>query len=305
MPLPTLAPPCLAGAPFLFSRLAALVTGSAPTRRDTRPVTAAPATTTMARATGCPKNALTRLPPQHPRDWPSGHHVPARQRGFCPSRRLRPASEFPDAGDDPVNNEDATGQFTSPGSGCLLPLETIPIPPEFTDQFPERASDESETLPRVFDDDDIDSEGFIGIDTNALIDGLKTTYDNYLKLVGFLTTPAPTKPLGVWVPDIAPQVIVEFVARDTAASIATLVTFMATTAAVIGAQPTEQQIQEVEKDSAARGAKLQRGDSAVVATYLIDDVPILTGDKQMLKYLSRINWPYYNWNLNPPQPGLN
>ena len=37
------------------------------------------------------------------------HRVPARQRGFCPSRRLRHASEIPDAGDDPVNDGDPSG----------------------------------------------------------------------------------------------------------------------------------------------------------------------------------------------------
>ncbi len=57
----------------------------------------------------CRKNALTRLPPPGTHERRSAHHVPARQRGFCPSRWLRHASGSPDAGDDPVNSRDPSG----------------------------------------------------------------------------------------------------------------------------------------------------------------------------------------------------
>ena len=68
--------------------------------------------TTMARATGCPKSALTRLPPQHPHDRRSGVHIRARQRVFCTRHQLRPAGEFSGAGDDPVNEGDPSGLST-------------------------------------------------------------------------------------------------------------------------------------------------------------------------------------------------
>jgi hypothetical protein len=97
-------------------------------------VTAAPATATMARSTGCPKSALTRPPPRHPHEHRPGHYVPARQRAFCPSRRLRLASEFPDAGDDPVNGADPSGQdwLPSVGGGASCPPSTTPTAPTLT-----------------------------------------------------------------------------------------------------------------------------------------------------------------------------
>ena len=71
-------------------------------------MTAGPAET-MLQAVACPKNALTRTSPHRFLKHPLFHHVPARQRAFCPSRRLRHASGSPDAGDDPVNEGDPTG----------------------------------------------------------------------------------------------------------------------------------------------------------------------------------------------------
>ncbi len=71
-------------------------------------MTAGPAET-MLQAVACPKNALTRTSPHRFLKHPLFHHVPARQRAFCPSRRLRHASGSPDAGDDPVNGSDPSG----------------------------------------------------------------------------------------------------------------------------------------------------------------------------------------------------
>jgi hypothetical protein len=48
----------------------------------------------------------------HPENRPSSWRATARQRGFCPSRWLRHASVTPDAGDDPVNEEDPTGDVS-------------------------------------------------------------------------------------------------------------------------------------------------------------------------------------------------
>jgi hypothetical protein len=70
-------------------------------------MTAGPALTT-----GCPKNPLTRLPLPRPPERRPDHHVPARQRGFCPSRRLRHASDISVAGDDPVNEGDPSGLYS-------------------------------------------------------------------------------------------------------------------------------------------------------------------------------------------------
>ena len=74
-------------------------------------MTAGPAET-MLQAVACPKNALTRTSPHRFLKHPLFHHVPARQRAFCPSRRLRHASGSPDAGDDPVNEGDPSGLAT-------------------------------------------------------------------------------------------------------------------------------------------------------------------------------------------------
>ncbi len=46
-------------------------------------------------------------------NWPRHRHASARQRAFCPSRRLRHASGTSVAGDDPVNASDPSGLSTN------------------------------------------------------------------------------------------------------------------------------------------------------------------------------------------------
>ena len=74
-------------------------------------MTAGPAETTH-RAAPCPESALTRPSSRGPLQRRAAHHISARQRVFCPSRRLRHASGSPDAGDDPVNEADPSGLWT-------------------------------------------------------------------------------------------------------------------------------------------------------------------------------------------------
>ena len=57
-----------------------------------------------------PENVLTCLSSRRPFQDGPVHSRPARQRGFCPSRRLQPASENSVAGDDPVNESDPSGR---------------------------------------------------------------------------------------------------------------------------------------------------------------------------------------------------
>ena len=85
-------------------------------------MTAGTAATTI-QAAPCPKSALTRLARLRPPERCPAHRVPARQRGFCPSRRLRHASGFPDAADDPVNESDPSGESSYTAFG--VPSDTV------------------------------------------------------------------------------------------------------------------------------------------------------------------------------------
>jgi hypothetical protein len=62
--------------------------------------------------TGPRKHAFAPRAFSRSQNWPSAHHVSARRRAFCPSRRLRHASDISVAGDDPVNEVDPTGLIT-------------------------------------------------------------------------------------------------------------------------------------------------------------------------------------------------
>jgi hypothetical protein len=87
-------------------------------------MTAGPAETTL-QAMPCPKSALTRFSSRGPLQRRAAHHISGRQRVFCPSRRLRHASGSPDAGDDPVNEGDPSGDNSAAnargrgGPSCL------------------------------------------------------------------------------------------------------------------------------------------------------------------------------------------
>jgi hypothetical protein len=114
------------------------------------------------------------------------------------------------------------------------------------------------------------------------------------RLVSFLYPPGELN-----FPDLSPTTIFEYIQRDPAVSVPKLVAFMQTTAAIVGAWPTPQQVQQVENTSAALGATLQPEDASVVASALIDGVPLLTNDTQEKKYLTRINWPFEDWGASP------
>ncbi len=73
---------------------------------------------------GCPENALTRLLSRRPLERSSSHQGRARQRGFCPSRRLRRADEIASAGDDPVNEADPSGDASQGGPPAPTPSAT-------------------------------------------------------------------------------------------------------------------------------------------------------------------------------------
>ena len=67
------------------------------------------ASTTTITTGKCPKHAFApRVFPSPPKPC-SAHHISPRKRAFCPSHRLRHASDIPVAGDDPVNLSDPTG----------------------------------------------------------------------------------------------------------------------------------------------------------------------------------------------------
>ena len=124
-PPPTPAPPCPATASFLFSRLAALVSGPGAARWDTRDHDGGDGRDhDPGRAV--PESALdtpSRVP--RPPERRPAHHVPARQRGFCPSRRLRHASDISVAGDDPVNEGDPTGLATNLGGTAAWAFNNV------------------------------------------------------------------------------------------------------------------------------------------------------------------------------------
>jgi hypothetical protein len=67
------------------------------------------ASTTTITTGKCPKHAFApRVFPSPPKPC-SAHHISPRKRAFCPSHRLRHASDIPVAGDDPVNESDPSG----------------------------------------------------------------------------------------------------------------------------------------------------------------------------------------------------
>jgi hypothetical protein len=73
----------------------------------------------------CPENALTRLLSRRPLERSSSHQGRARQRGFCPSRRLRRADEIASAGDDPVNAADPDGLSTNLGGTAAWAFNNV------------------------------------------------------------------------------------------------------------------------------------------------------------------------------------
>jgi len=68
--------------------------------------------TTTLLSEGCPKHAYALPAFLRSRQRPLAHSKPARKRAFCPSRRLRHASDISVAGDDPVNEGDPSGKAT-------------------------------------------------------------------------------------------------------------------------------------------------------------------------------------------------
>ncbi len=133
-------------------------------------VRAAPAETASSQARRRRKSALTRHSSCCPRrQHPVTSKTPS-WKGFCPSRRLRPASVSPVAGDDPVNNSDPTGLCWSLAPGvygpCTPPPEGVPYDGSFT-------VDEIAQYPQVLKgldpDEVIQALGPEGVPSNAYV----------------------------------------------------------------------------------------------------------------------------------------
>jgi len=96
---------------------------------------AATASTTTLTTGGCQKHAFAPRTFSRSQNWLSAHHVPARQSAFCPSHRLRHASDISVASDDPVNGWDPSGLCWSLAPGiegpCLPPPPGVPYDGSF------------------------------------------------------------------------------------------------------------------------------------------------------------------------------
>ncbi len=172
------------------------------------------------------------------------------------------------------------GMAIGTGVGILAPVATTLIGGGATATTVEAAATAGATLltAELTDGDDDEARiARIALDTNALINGIEGG-----------EAQAVDQALAGRIPVVSPAAAEEFMRNGDANA---LTGFLAERGGVIGSNGTQQMVNNLQEQARGLGRVLHDFDARIVASAIQDNIPLLTRDTRLIRFLNAINIP--------------